>query len=104
MQKSFGYVEQNITTNGFLIEKDLERLVKNGLVRTNISLDSLNREKFKEITGVDGLEQVMNTIELSSKIVKLTKVNVCLNRKNFDEIHDLIEFVSTLGENVIIKF
>lgn len=104
MQKSFGYVKQNITTNGFLIEKDLERLVKNGLVRTNISLDSLNREKFKEITGVDGLEQVMNTIELSSKIVKLTKVNVCLNRKNFDEIHDLIEFVSTLGENVIIKF
>ena len=95
MQKSFGYVEQNITTNGFLIEKDLERLVKNGLVRTNISLDSLNREKFKEITGVDGLEQVMNTIELSSKIVKLTKVNVCLNRKNFDEIH--ADFAGNMG-------
>lgn len=104
MQKSFGYIEQNITTNGFLIGDKLERLVNNGLVRTNISLDSVNREKFKEITGVDGLKEVMNTIRLSSKLVKLTKVNVCLMKKNFDEIPDLIDFVSTLGENVIIKF
>lgn len=82
----------------------LDRMVENGLVRTNISLDSVNREKFKEIVGVDGLEQVMNTIKLSSQKVKLTKVNVCLMKKNFDEIPDLIDFVSTLGENVIIKF
>lgn len=104
MQKIFGYTEQNITTNGFLMADKLEKLVENGLVRTNISLDSLNREKFKEITGVDGLEEVINTIELSSNIVKLTKINVCLMNKNFDEIPDLIDFVSTLGENVIIKF
>lgn len=104
MQKKFGYVEQNITTNGFLMADKLEKMVENGLVRTNISLDSVNREKFKEITGVDGLKEVINTIKLSSKKVKLTKVNVCLMSKNFDEIPDLIDFVSTLGENVIIKF
>ena len=102
--KDLGYVEQNITTNGFLMKDKLEKLVQNGLVRTNISLDSLNREKFKKITGVDGLEKVKETIKLSSKIVNLTKVNVCLMKENFDEIPDLIDFVSTLGDKVIIKF
>ena len=102
--KELGYVEQNITTNGFLMKDKLEKLVQNGLVRTNISLDSLNREKFKKITGVDGLEKVKETIKLSSKIVNLTKVNVCLMKENFDEIPDLIDFVSTLGDKVIIKF
>lgn len=104
MQKIFGYIEQNITTNGFLMADKLEKLVENGLVRTNISLDSVNRDKFKEITGVDGLEKVIDTIKLSSKIVKLTKINVCLMNKNFDEISDLINFTSNLGEKVIIKF
>lgn len=47
--KELGYVEQNITSNGFLLKDMLEHLAQNGLVRTNISLDSLDREKFKEI-------------------------------------------------------
>ena len=47
--KELGYIEQNITTNGFLMKDKLEKLVQNGLVRTNISLDSLNPEKFKKI-------------------------------------------------------
>lgn len=54
--------------------------------------------------GVDGLEKVKESIELSSKIVKLTKVNVCLMKKNFEEIPNLIDYVSNLGDNIIIKF
>ncbi len=102
--KELGYTEQNITTNGFLMYDKIDKMVENGLVRTNISLDSVNRKKYKEITGVDGLKEVLKTIELSSKKVDLTKVNVCLMKDNFDEIPDLIDFVSKLGENTIIKF
>lgn len=102
--KKLGYTEQNITTNGFLLSDKIDRLVENGLVRTNISLDSLDKNKFKKITGVNGLKQVLKTIKLSSEKVALTKINVCLMKENFDEIPDLIDFVSTLGETVIIKF
>ena len=102
--KECGYEEQNITTNGYLMGDKIERMVENGLVRTNISLDSLDREKFKKIVGIDGLEQVLKTIRLSADKVMLTKINVCLMKENFDEIEDLINFASTLGEGVIIKF
>lgn len=102
--KSLGFEEQNITTNGFLMQDKLEKMIENGLVRTNISLDSLNRKKYKKIVGVDGLEAVLNTIRLSAEKVKLTKINVCLMKENFDEIPALLNFASTLGENTIIKF
>lgn len=102
--KSLGFEEQNITTNGFLMQDKLEKMIENGLVRTNISLDSLNRKKYKKIVGVDGLEAVLNTIRLSAEKVKLTKINVCLMKENFDEILALLNFASTLGENTIIKF
>lgn len=102
--KSLGFEEQNITTNGYLMYDKLEKMIENGLVRTNISLDSLNREKYQRIVGVDGLESVIKTIKLSAEKVNLTKINVCLMKENFDEIPDLIDFTSTLGENVIIKF
>ena len=59
--KSLGFEEQNITTNGYLMYDKLEKMIENGLVRTNISLDSLNREKYQRIVGVDGLESVIKT-------------------------------------------
>ncbi len=54
-----GVGELTLTTNGLLLEGWIEDLVKSGLTGVNISLDTLDRKHFQEITGVDGLEQVM---------------------------------------------
>jgi len=58
-----GVSDVALTTNGLLLVENLERLRAAGLRRLNISLDSLDRERFKQITGVDGLEKVMDGLK-----------------------------------------
>lgn len=101
--KEIGYTEQVITTNGYLMYDKIEPMVANGLVGINISLDSLNREKYKKITGVDGLEEVLKVIKLSSEKVKLTKVSVALMKDNIDEIPEIVDYVASLGDGVLVK-
>jgi cyclic pyranopterin phosphate synthase len=75
-----------------------------GLDRVTISLDSLRHERFKEITGVDALENVLNSIE-AAKEVGLTpvKINAVLVRgRNDDEIVDFARFARE--RNVKMRF
>lgn len=62
-----GTEDLTLTTNGLLLEKQIEGLVDAGLTGVNISLDTLNAERFREITGVDGLEQVKAGIRAALK-------------------------------------
>jgi cyclic pyranopterin phosphate synthase len=48
--KALGVQDLSMTTNGHLLAERCDRLVAAGLNRINISLDSLNREKFEQIT------------------------------------------------------
>src|SRR3954469_6418670 len=48
-----------VTTNGYLLERDAEALVRAGIDRFNVSLDSLQRDSFYEMTRRDALPQVM---------------------------------------------
>jgi GTP 3',8-cyclase len=52
----------SLTTNAVLLEENLEKLEKAGIKRINISLDTLSRDKFKQITGHDNFETVWNAI------------------------------------------
>ncbi len=55
--------EVSVTTNGFLLERDAEALVRAGVDRFNVSLDSLQRDRFFELTRRDALPQVLRGLE-----------------------------------------
>jgi cyclic pyranopterin phosphate synthase len=53
----------SVTTNGFLLERDAEALVAAGINRFNVSVDSLQRDRFYELTRRDALPQVLRGLE-----------------------------------------
>jgi len=53
----------SVTTNGFLLERDAEALVEAGINRFNVSIDSLQRDRFFELTRRDALPRVMRGLE-----------------------------------------
>jgi len=55
-----------MTTNGVLLGEYLEALLAAGLDAVNISLDSLNREQYREITGSDDLDRVLDSIHMAA--------------------------------------
>lgn len=83
-----------LTTNGHTFPRRAENLKKAGLDRVTISLDSLQREKFREITGVDALENVFESIEAAKKYnLTPVKINCVMVRgRNDDEIVDFAQF------------
>jgi GTP 3',8-cyclase len=53
----------SLTTNGFLLERHAEALVRAGVGRFNVSVDSLQRDRFYELTRRDALPQVLRGLE-----------------------------------------
>ncbi len=56
--------ELSLTTNGFMLPRDAERLVRAGIDRFNVSVDSLQRDRFYELTRRDALDQVLMGLEI----------------------------------------
>jgi cyclic pyranopterin phosphate synthase len=54
----------SVTTNGFLLERDAEALVRAGVNRFNVSIDSLQKDRFYELTRRDALPQVLRGLEV----------------------------------------
>jgi cyclic pyranopterin phosphate synthase len=54
-----GVTDLSVTTNGYLLERDAEALVRAGVHRFNVSIDSLQRDRFFSITRRDALPQVL---------------------------------------------
>ncbi|HWD94645.1 MAG TPA: GTP 3',8-cyclase MoaA [Verrucomicrobiae bacterium] len=63
-----GVQDLAMTTNGFLFAEKARALREAGLRRVSLSLDSLNRDNFKKITGRDGLDEVLRAIELAREL------------------------------------
>lgn len=81
-----------LTTNGVLLKEALPELLLAGIDGINISLDTLKREKYREITGYDGLPHVLEAIEACVKAGIRTKINVVAAREiNETEIVNLAE-------------
>ncbi len=59
-----GVEDLSVTTNGFLLDRDAEALVRAGMNRFNVSIDSLQRDRFFEITRRDALPQVLRGLEV----------------------------------------
>ena len=58
-----GLHDLSLTTNGYLLERDAQALVAAGIKRVNVSLDSLQRERFFQITRRDSLPRVLHGLE-----------------------------------------
>src|SRR4051812_31285530 len=63
-----GVRELSVTTNGFLLERDAEALVQAGVAPFNVSLDSLQRDRFFEMTPRDALPRVLRGLEVLGQI------------------------------------
>jgi len=83
-----------MTTNGFLFPQKGRALRDAGLRRVSFSLDSLDRDNFKKITGRDGLKEVLDSIDLAQELgLEPVKVNAVIIRGiNDHEIEPLLEF------------
>ena len=88
-----------ITTNGFLFPKKGKALRDAGLRRVSFSLDSLDADNFKRITGRDGLSEVLASIELAQELgLSPVKVNsVVILGINDHESEALAEFGRSRG-------
>ena len=80
-----------LTTNGTLLTKMGNRLKQAGLKRVNISLDTLKREKFHQITRADMFHQVWDGIMTAADLAfDPVKINtVMMKGINDDEIEDI---------------
>lgn len=84
-----------LTTNGTRLAEYAPKMASAGMKGLNISLDSLRRERFQEITRRDALDEVLAGIEASIKAGLETKINVVvIPGVNDDEILDFVEFAS----------
>lgn len=95
MIKEIPGVEQvTLTTNGILLNGFLPQLIASGIDGINISLDSLDRSIFNQITGFDGLDYVLKSVDSCLKAGIKTKIN-CLLQKGVNEnaCLELLEFV-----------
>jgi len=83
----------SITTNGFYLCDFISEIKKTKFKRINVSLDTLKRERFKFITGIDGFEKVIKGIEKGIKEGLKIKINVVVLRNiNDNEILDFLKF------------
>jgi GTP 3',8-cyclase len=89
-----GIEDLAMTTNGFLFPEKGRALREAGLRRVSFSMDSLDRDNFKKMTGRDGLDQVLRSIELARELgFGPVKVNgVVIRDINDHEIGALAEF------------
>ncbi len=92
-----------ITTNGILLDKFFDLFKELNVMDINISLDTLQKEKFNKITRRDYFEVVYNNIDKYIDAGFHIKVNcVLIKHINDDEIIDFIEF--TRHKNVSVRF
>ena len=99
-----GVKEVTITTNGVLLEEYADALLCAGVKRINVSLDTLDSKKYKEITRGGDIQRVFRGIEKAQKLgMKPIKLNtVLIGGFNDDEIENLVNI--TLYEDIDIRF
>ncbi|MCK9502853.1 MAG: GTP 3',8-cyclase MoaA [Porticoccaceae bacterium] len=91
-----------MTTNGLLLPKYAQALKAAGIRRLNISIDSLNEQRFREMTRVGDLHQVLAGIEAAQRAsFEKIKLNaVVLAGVNDDEVADLARFAVDRGMDI----
>jgi len=99
-----GLQELTLTTNGLLLERLAAPLADAGLRRVNVSLDSLDANRFARMTGVNGLPRVLAGIDAAVQSgLSPVKLNAVVVRgENDDELPGLVRFAA--DRNLDIRF
>jgi cyclic pyranopterin phosphate synthase len=71
-----GVEDLSLTTNGYLLERDAEALVEAGITRVNVSIDSLQRDRFFQLTRRDSLPQVLRGLEAIARHPEVHPIKV----------------------------
>jgi GTP 3',8-cyclase len=98
-----GLADLSLTTNGYLLERDADALVTAGLRRINISVDSLQRDRFFQITRRDSLPQVLRGIDAAARHPELRPIKlnaVALRGFTEDEVVPFAEYARRTGFQV----
>ncbi len=86
----------SVTTNGVHLSKLLIDLKKTKIKKINISLDSLQRDTFRRLSGLDELETVLEAIFRAQELGFEVKINcVVMRGLNHPELLDFVKFSST---------
>ncbi|MDO6737949.1 GTP 3',8-cyclase MoaA [Wenyingzhuangia sp. 2_MG-2023] len=95
-------VELSITTNGILIDRYLDVFKECNIRKINISIDSLNTDKFNQITRRKDFDKVVQNIQLFTKddFFKVKLNCVLMKGFNENEINDFIELTKNTKINV----
>lgn len=96
-------VELTITTNGILVHDFIDTFKEAGITSLNVSIDSLNKEKFNLITRRNYFDQFWENLELLDKHDFKLRLNVVVMKGfNDNEVIDFIEL--TKDRNIMIRF
>ncbi|MDK2850078.1 MAG: hypothetical protein PWP03_513 [Candidatus Woesearchaeota archaeon] len=90
LAKDLGF-RTTLTTNGTLY-KNYGLKLKGLIDILNISLDTLNKERYKEIRGIDALDKVLESIDFARKIGEKIYLLKTVSDDDFDELDDLVKF------------
>ena len=98
-----GIHDLSLTTNGYLLERHAEALVRAGIGRVNVSIDSLQRDRFFQITRRDALDQVLRGLEAIAAYPQVAPVKVnAIAMRGFSEaeIERFCDFARTTSFQV----
>jgi len=97
-----GLEELTLTTNGTLLTRYARSLKDAGVTRINISLDTLDADRFKRITRVGDINKTLAGIDaaLDAGFRRIKINSVILKNRNHDEVLDLVEFVKARGLDI----
>jgi GTP 3',8-cyclase len=90
-----------LTTNGLLLSGRVKKLKSSGLNSVNISLDSFKEDRFKMMTGINGLGKVISSIQKARDVGFDVKINTVVIRGwNDDEVVEFANFARRTGITV----
>ncbi|WP_415272130.1 GTP 3',8-cyclase MoaA [Candidatus Pelagibacter sp. Uisw_121] len=104
MKQNSNIPKVTMTTNGYRLNKIAKQLYETGLDGINISIDTLNRETFKKLTGHDRLNEILEGINILQKLgFNNIKVNAVL-LKGINDTHEEFEKFGNFIKNNKIDF
>jgi cyclic pyranopterin phosphate synthase len=97
-------MESSMTTNGLLLGKYAHDLKAAGMKRVNVSIDSINRETYKKITGSDRLDDVLLGMQaaLDAGLTPIKINMVVLEGINDHEIDDFLAYIRN-NRNLVLQ-
>lgn len=101
--KSLGIKEVGLTTNAFYLDKRLEDLKSAELTSINVSLDAMDSDTLRRMSGVPNADKVIANIKLAVENGLPVKLNsVIMNGLNSNQILPLLDFAQS--QNIIIRY